>query len=65
MIPTAQLRYVSQETVTRTSDRCRTVVPSVTLEQWFDPEILRGELVGEWRAVPIVEGVIKIMGEAP
>ena len=54
MILTAQLRWLRSER--RITNGDIQVIPTTTLQQWYDPDPTRGELVGEWQDVPIVEG---------
>lgn len=54
MILTTQLRYLKYENVTLLADGTREIIEIFTLQQWFDPDPLKGELVGAWLDVPVV-----------
>lgn len=59
MLPTAQLRFFQQEMAMTREDGATMIYTTLTLQQWFDPELLRGETVGEWRDVSVTSGPVK------
>lgn len=54
MILTMKLRYLKYENVTLLSDGTKQVIETITLQQWSDPDLLAGELVGSWQDIPFV-----------
>lgn len=53
MLLTSSIRWLQQEI--RSTNGTTEVATRLVLQQWYDPEPLKGELVGEWRDVPVVE----------
>lgn len=59
MLLTTQIRFFQQEMALTREDGATMVLTTLTLQQWFDPEPLKGELIGEWRDVPVTSGPVK------
>lgn len=54
MILTMKLRFLKYENVTLLLDGTKQVIETITLQQWSDPDLLAGELVGAWQDIPSV-----------
>jgi hypothetical protein len=54
MLITPQLRWLVREVHNGALETGSKVFTERILQQWYDPELTRGELAGEWRDVPEV-----------
>lgn len=57
MLLTSQVRWLKREVFLKGVDSVVGVYTEVVLQQWYDPDPLKGELIGAWIDVPVIEAL--------